>query len=261
MGAQSKYSGCAAVVTGASSGIGRVIAHRLGAAGMELWLVGRSADGLKETASALAPYGVPAHCEPLDLQIKGAIADLIARIGESHAHLFAVINNAGVMHPEPIMSGRMDRWQAMFDINVLAPIEACRAAISVMRRQRRPGHLINISSVAARFENGGVYGASKLALEMIGRSLRSELEMDDIRVTTIVPGGFSTNLGRDVEAETWAAIGKNLQTKGIEMGGPHQKRLLGDPDYIAKAIEFVLDQPVDINIEQMTIRPPVDSSW
>jgi NADP-dependent 3-hydroxy acid dehydrogenase YdfG len=258
---QLKYSGRAAIVTGASSGIGRAIALRLGAAGMELWLVARSAEGLKETAALIEKTAGPTHCEPLDLQQKGAIGSLIARVGASHPHLFALINNAGVMHPEPIMSGRMDRWQAMFDINVLAPVEGCRAAVEVMRRQRRPGHLINIGSVAARFDNGGVYGASKLALEMIGRSLREELELDDIRVTTIVPGGFATNLGRDVEPETWAAITKNLQTKGVEMGGAQAKRLLGDPDYIARAIEFVLDQPVDINFEQMTIRPPVNSSW
>lgn len=258
---QLKYSGRAGVVTGASSGIGRVIAQRLGAAGMELWLVGRSADGLKQTASSLERFGIPTHCEALDLQSKGAIGDLITRVGTSHPHLFAVINNAGIMHPEPIMSGRMDRWQAMFDINVLAPVESCRAAVAVMRRQQKPGHLINISSIASRFENGGVYGASKVALEMIGRSLRCELEMDDIRVTTIVPGGFTTNLGRHMEPESWTAIGAKLQAKGIDASGAQQKRLLGDPDYIAKAIEFILDQPVDINVEQMTIRPPIDSSW
>jgi NADP-dependent 3-hydroxy acid dehydrogenase YdfG len=256
-----KYDGRAGVVTGASSGIGRAIAQRLGAAGMELWLVARSSDGLKETAAAIEKHRVPAHCEPLDLQKKGALASLIARIGESHPHLFAMVNNAGVMHPEPIMSGRMDRWQAMFDINVLAPVESCQAAVQVMRHQRRPGHLINISSVAARFDNGGVYGASKLALEMIGRSLREELENDDIRVTTIVPGGFSTQLGRHVEPETWTAIAKKLKDKGLDMEGPKPQRLLGDPDEIAKAIEFVLDQSIDINFEQMTIRPPVNSSW
>ena len=261
MANEGKYRGRAAIVTGASSGIGRVIAQRLGASGMELWLVGRSAEGLKETAASIEKFGAPTHCEPLDLRTEGAIAELIARVGSSHSHLFALVNNAGVMHPESIMSGRLDRWQCMMEVNLLVPIVACRAAVEVMRRQRRPGHLINISSIASRFENGGVYGATKLALEMIGRSLRCELERDDIRVTTIVPGGFSTNLGRDVEGETWAAIGKTLQAKGIEMGGPLQHRLLGDPDYIAKAVEFILDQPVDINIEQMTVRPPIDSSW
>jgi NADP-dependent 3-hydroxy acid dehydrogenase YdfG len=257
-----KYQGRAALVTGASSGIGRAIAERLGAAGMELWLVARSADGLKDTAAAIVKAGGPAaHCEPLDLQEKGAIGALIQRIGATHPHLFAVVNNAGLMHPEPIMSGRMDRWQAMFDVNVLAPIEACRAAIEVMRAQKREGHLINISSVAAMFDNGGVYGASKIALEMIGRSLREEIEPDDIRITTIVPGGFTTQLGRYMEPETWAAIAKNVQNKGVAFDGPRPARLMGDPDQIAKTIEFIFDQPIDINFEKVIIRPPVNTMW
>jgi NAD(P)-dependent dehydrogenase (short-subunit alcohol dehydrogenase family) len=259
---QHKYNGRAAIVTGASSGIGRSIALRLGAAGMDLWLVARSREGLQETAAAIQGLaGKPAQCEAMDLRQKGAISALIARVGSLHPHLFAVVNNAGVMHPEPIMSGRMDRWQAMFDINVLAPVEACKAAVEVMRKQGANGHLINIGSVAARFDNGGVYGASKLALEMIGRSLREELEHDNIRITTIVPGGFATQLGRHVEPETWSAIAGKLQGKGLSFEDPNQERLIGNPDEIAKTIEFVLDQSIDINFEQIVIRPPVNSSW
>jgi NAD(P)-dependent dehydrogenase (short-subunit alcohol dehydrogenase family) len=256
-----KYSGRAAIVTGASSGIGRAIAQRLGRCGMELWLVARSAAGLEETASAIRKSGGTTHCAPLDLREAGALAQLVERVGETHTHLFALINNAGIMHPETIMSGRRDRWEAMLDINLLAPVESCQAAVKVMRRQGKPGHLINISSVAARFENGGVYGASKLGLELIGRTLRCELEKDDIRVSTIVPGGFATNLGRDVEPESWAAIAKKLDSKGLQFGGADQHRVVGDPDHIAKAVEFVIDQPIDINFETLTIRPPVDSSW
>lgn len=257
-----KYSGRAAIVTGASSGIGRAIAQRLGKSGMELWLVARSRQGLEETAATIAESGgPPAHCAALDLREPGALSGLVERVGGSHPHLFAMINNAGIMHPETIMSGRRERWQAMLDVNLLAPLESCQAAVRIMRRQSRPGHLINISSVASRFENGGVYGASKLGLELIGRTLRYELEKDDIRVTTIVPGGFATNLGRDVEQETWATIAKKLEAKGLELGGAHAHRVVGDPDYIAKAVEFVIDQPVDINFENLTIRPPVDSSW
>jgi NAD(P)-dependent dehydrogenase (short-subunit alcohol dehydrogenase family) len=257
-----KYSGRSAIVTGASSGIGRAIAQRLGRNGMSLWLVARSKQGLEETAAAIeSAGGPPAHCAPLDLREPGVLSALVERVGEAHPHLFAMINNAGIMHPETIMSGRRERWEAMLDVNLLAPVESCQAAVRVMRRHGRPGHLINISSVAARFENGGVYGASKLALELVGRTLRHELEKDDIRVTTIVPGGFATNLGRDVEQESWAAIAKKLEAKGLEFGGADAHRVVGDPDYIAKAVEFVIDQPVDINFENLTIRPPVDSSW
>ena len=259
---QHKYNGRAAIVTGASSGIGRAIALRLGAAGMDLWLVARSKDGLQETAAAIqALGGKPANCEPMDLQEKGAISALVTRVGDSHSHLFAVVNNAGVMHPEPIMSGRMERWQAMFDINVLAPVEACKAAVEVMRKQGGNGHLINIGSIAARFDNGGVYGASKLALEMIGRSLREELERDNIRITTIVPGGFATQLGRHVEPETWTAIAGKLQGKGLSFDSPNPQRMIGNPEDIARTIDFVLDQTIDINFEQIVIRPPVNSSW
>jgi NAD(P)-dependent dehydrogenase (short-subunit alcohol dehydrogenase family) len=257
-----KYSSRAAIVTGASSGIGRAIAQRLGKNGMELWLVARSAAGLEETASAIRQSGGGAtHCAPLDLREAGALAQLVERVGETHPHLFALVNNAGIMHPETIMAGRRDRWEAMLDINLLAPVESCQAAVKVMRRHARPGHLINIGSVAARFENGGVYGASKLGIELIGRTLRHELERDDIRVTTIVPGGFATNLGRDVEPESWAAIAKKLESKGLQIGGADQHRVVGDPDHIARAVEFVIDQPIDINFETLTIRPPVDSSW
>lgn len=257
-----KYSGRAAIVTGASSGIGRAIAQRLGKNGMELWLVARSRQGLEETASAIEKSGgPPAHCTVLDLREAGVLAGLVERVGASHPHLFAMINNAGIMHPETIMSGRRDRWEAMLDVNLLAPVESCQAAVRVMRRHGRSGHLINISSVAARFENGGVYGASKVGLELIGKTLRCELEKDDIRVTTIVPGGFATNLGRDVDQETWTAIAKKLESKGMQITGPDAQRVLGDPEYVAKAVEFVIDQPVDINFENLTIRPPVDSSW
>src|ERR1700679_1029335 len=112
-----KYSGRAAIVTGASSGIGRAIAQRLGRSGMELWLVARSRQGLEETAAGIETSGgPPAHSVPLDLREAGALARLVERVGESHPHLFAMINNAGIMHPETIMSGRRERWQAMLDV-------------------------------------------------------------------------------------------------------------------------------------------------
>ncbi len=229
---------------------------------MEQWLVGRSSESLAETAAMIAAGGGgTVHCETLDLRRRGAISGLIERIGAVHPHLFAVVNNAGLMHPEPILSGRMDRWEAMFDVNVLAPLEACRASIELMRRQGRPGHLINVSSTAGREVAGGVYGASKAALDMINRSLRLELEHDEIRITGIVPGGFTSQLGRSLEPDTFQRIVAVAAQKGIDFATTPPDRYSGDPDHVARAVLYVLEQPANLNLQEIVIRPPVSIDY
>lgn len=252
----------AVIVTGASSGIGSAIARKLGAAGFELWLIGRSAEGLRTTAAAITQAGgLAAHCEALDIAKPGVLANIVKRVGEAHSHLFALINNAGIMHPESILSGSSERWRSMFDLNVLAPLEGCRAAVEVMRRQGGPGHLINVSSIAAQWETGGVYAASKRAQEIVSSSLRLELEKDDIRITTLVPGGFATQLGRYLEPATVERIAASLKAKGFEMSATPDERTLGDPEHLARAVLYILEQPTIINIERIVIRPPVDTSY
>src|SRR5262245_47786790 len=96
------FVGRAAVVTGASSGIGKAIAEEVGAAGAELWLVGRSQTELEATAAAIKARGGPAaHCAAMDIGEPGALARLIA--GLPHEYLFTLINVAGVMHGEAIL--------------------------------------------------------------------------------------------------------------------------------------------------------------
>jgi NADP-dependent 3-hydroxy acid dehydrogenase YdfG len=252
------FDGRGVIVTGASSGIGGSIAVELGRAGAELWLIGQSASELATTAAQIGAAGGPAaHSEVMDLRVRGPYAALIERVGSAHAHLFAVINNAGVMYPEPIMSGSVERWQAMIDINVMAVLEGCKAAVEVMRRHRRTGHLINIGSLAARFEVAGVYGATKQAVETIGASLREELEQDDIRVATVIPGGFVTQLARGLQPAELARIAKNFESMGMSFGGKGTERLLSDPQHIANIVRYILEQPIDLNIQEVLIRPPV----
>jgi NADP-dependent 3-hydroxy acid dehydrogenase YdfG len=258
----SQSSGRAVVVTGASSGIGAAIACALGAAGYELWLTGRSAEGLKSTAVAVQEAGgVEPHCKALDLTEAGALAGVIRQVGEAHPHLFGLVNNAGVMHPESILAGKPERWRSMFNLNVLAPLEGCRAAVELMRRQGGPGHLINVSSVAAQWDDGGVYAASKRALEIVSSTLRLELEHDNIRVTTLVPGGFATRLGRHLEPDTLERIGASMKAKGFEPGQPVNERMLGDPAHLARAVVYILEQPASINVERIVIRPPVNTTY
>jgi NADP-dependent 3-hydroxy acid dehydrogenase YdfG len=254
------FSGRAVIVTGASSGIGRCIAVELARAGAELWLVGRSAEELDMTAQMIAAAGGPtAHPAVIDLRTRGKLSDLIKEVGSTHPHLFALVSNAGVMHPEPILAGTIDRWQAMLDINVMAMLEGCQAAVLQMRKHGKPGHLINIGSLQGRFEVPGVYGISKKAAEMITASLRAELERDDIRITTIVPGGFTTQLARGIVPEQLAAMVERFAANGMEFNGPGSERFLADPQHIANMVRYILAQPIELNIEEVVIRPPVDS--
>jgi NADP-dependent 3-hydroxy acid dehydrogenase YdfG len=254
-----EFTGRAIIVTGASSGIGRVTAITLGALGAELWLVGRSDSELAETARLVAEAGgPPAHTAAMDLQVRGPLTELITQVAARHPYLFGIISNAGLMYPEPILSGTIDRWQAMLDVNIMAMLEGSKAAIEAMRANGKPGHIVNVGSLQSRFEVGGVYGLTKKGVEIIGASLRAELEEDDIRVTTIVPGGFATQLARGLAPAEMKKIAAKLDSMGIEMGAPGSERILGDPQYIADAIAYVMKQPPEINFQEILIRPPVD---
>jgi NADP-dependent 3-hydroxy acid dehydrogenase YdfG len=254
------FAGKAVIVTGASSGIGRVIAVELGRHGADLWLIGRSQAELEETARQVAAAGgPPARVAAMDLQRRGPLAALIAEVGAAHPHLFGLISNAGVMYPEPIMDGTVDRWQQMLDINVMAMLEGCQAAVKAMRGHGRSGHLINIGSVQARFEVPGVYGVTKQATLAIGDTLREELEQDDIRVATIVPGGFTTNLARGFLPETLAHLARGFETMGLALGGPGTERVLSDPQHIANMVRYVMEQPIELNIQEIVLRPPVST--
>jgi NADP-dependent 3-hydroxy acid dehydrogenase YdfG len=252
------FEGCAGIVTGASSGFGRLIAQTLGEAGMQLWLVGRSATELEITAESIRASGGPAAlCVPMDLSESGVLAGLVSEVGESHTHLFALINNAGVMYPEPVIEADPERSREMFMINVIAPMEGCRAAVEVMRRQGSPGHLINISSLAGRNDRYGAYSVSKAAVNQLGRTLRKELEQEDIRVTTIIPGGFATQLTRGFSEESMARFATAAVAVGFDPEGADAQRILGNPQHVADMVRYVLEQPIDLNLEEITIRPAV----
>lgn len=252
--------GRAVVVTGASSGIGRAIAIDLGAHGADVCLVGRSEEELARTAELITQAGGPKPTAVgMNLQERGPLGDLIDRIGKEHPHFFAVINNAGVMYPEPLMEGTIERWQAMLDINVMAQLEGSQAAVRAMRAHGKPGHVINIGSVQGSFEEPGVYGISKKAAEMIGATLRKEVERDDIRVSTVVLGGFATNLARDFNPETMSNLAGNLERLGIDPQSTDMSKIVGDPQHVANVVRYILEQPIDINLHEVFIRPPIST--
>ncbi len=253
-----EFLGRAGIITGASSGMGRLMAVNLAEAGMETWLVGRSAKELDITAAMIKEVGGPsAHCHPMELAERGALASLVNEVGQKHPWLFTLINNAAVMYPEPIIDADPDRYYSLMAVNLMTPMEASQAAVQQMRKHGKPGQLINISSLAGQHDAYGAYSVAKAALNHLGQVLRKELEGDDIRVTTISPGGFTTNLGRGLLAESQLKMAEAIGRLKIDPAGPEGSKLMGDPQHVVNLVRYVLEQPIELNLSEITIRPAI----
>src|SRR5580658_10414711 len=235
--------GHVAIVTGASSGIGRAIAIRLGGAGAHVFLSGRNESLLAEGARAAEAAGGRATAIAGDArdvkQVQGLVDQAVKR------------------------TGRLD----MLEVNVLALLVGSQAAIRAMRACGAQGHIVNVSSVAGRREASGVYGATKWAVNAIATTLRQELESDSIRVVNIIPGAVATNFARNFPPAVVAGIVNSLGIKAdIKPGGhlapevldqiaANGKLFLAAADDIARAVLFAVTQPIELNIFEMVVRP------
>jgi len=250
-------SGKTALVTGASSGMGRAIALRLAAAGVEVTALGRNEAELSETSRMISAGGGTCHTLPTDIASEGAMSAAIKQSIALMGQLDILINSAAVMYMHDVTETPRSRWGQMLDINLLALIEGCEAAIAHMRKTKRDGRIVNISSLAGRLPGGSIYGASKIAVEKYTDELRSSLEQDNIRVTAIIPGGFSTNLGRDLSDAQLSAfqsrLGETLAKAPTDEEG--RSAYFGLADDIARAVLFAVAQPSLLNISEMVVRP------
>src|SRR5918999_3636658 len=199
--AEPELSGRTAVVTGASSGIGRAIAERLGGAGATVVLAGRTEAAMKEAADRITAGGGSASVVTGDVRDPATVQGLVDRAVEGTGRLDIMVNNAGLSHPEPILEADVDGWRAMLETNLLALLVGCQAAVRAMRACGAQGHIVNISSVAAHRPDSGVYGATKHAVNTISNTLRQELMDDPIQVVTIMPGAVATNFARHFDPE------------------------------------------------------------
>jgi NAD(P)-dependent dehydrogenase (short-subunit alcohol dehydrogenase family) len=174
------------IVTGASSGIGRATAIRLGHAGHTVVLAARRADDLDTVAAEIIAAGGAAVAVPTDVRDPAATAALIERATELTGRLDGLVNNAGVGGATSILAADADVAQVV-EVNLLGPIRLMRAVVPIMREQRA-GSIVNIGSVAGEIGIGGVYSASKFALRGMTDSVRRELTGTGIGVTLIEPG-------------------------------------------------------------------------
>lgn len=232
-----------AVVTGASSGIGRATAARLVADGWRVLAVARRQERLEELAANTG-------CDILAVDITDD--DSVDRLAEHVGELFGGTLNSivhvagGALGVEPAAEADLDKWQAMYDINVLGPVRVTRALLPAVRASRR-GDVLLVTSVAAHeaYEGGSGYNAAKAGEHMLARALRLELNGERIRVIEVAPGMVHT--------EEFALVRLGDQAAADKVYDGVDKPLTADD--CADVIAYALNAPHHVNLDLITVRP------
>ncbi len=268
MSSEAPLSGKTAIVTGASSGIGRAIAETLGGAGAHVFLSGRTASAMEASAKTIAEAGGKAEGVVADMRDPAQVRGLVDRAVEATGRLDILVNNAGVSFPAPILEGDPEQWRTMLETNLLGLLVGCQAGVLAMRACGAEGHIVNISSIAAQRPDSGVYGSTKHAVNAISATLRGELEEDPIRVVNVMPGAIATNFARNFDPafvqgfvkmaglDIEVKAGERLPDEVFEKLSESLKQLLGDPDDVAQAVLYAVTQPIHVNIADIVVRPP-----
>jgi len=267
---QAELAGKSAVVTGASSGIGRAVAELLAANGAFVVLAGRDEVALEESVGRIRANGGSATFIAGDIRDAGSAQALIDVAVREVGQLDVFVNNAGVSFLGTILDGDVESWRLMLDTNVLALLVGSQAAVHAMKEKGNHGHLVNISSVAALSPDSGVYGATKHAVNVITDTLRRELLEDPIQVTSIMPGLVATNIGRNVDPailEGMVAMsgidvevvpGERLPDEVLEAAQEALSDFMIKPEDVADAVLFSVTRTGRVHIPAVVIRPKKD---
>lgn len=189
-----RIAGHTAIVTGASSGIGRETARLLAARSANVVLASRNRERLEEVAIDLVHLPGRTLVAPADVTDRLSVEVLVRRTVEEFGAVDILVNNAGTGLFAPIATGSMENMRRMFDVNFWGSVNCIQAVVPYMQAQRR-GHIVNVSSVAGRFAPPfmGAYAATKHALRAVSDALRNEVAGSGIGVSTIYPGLTQTS--------------------------------------------------------------------
>lgn len=241
---ENKLEGKIIAITGASSGIGEATALLLAAFGAKVVLGARRADRLELLADRIKKAGGEAIYASIDVKKRADLTELVNIACEQYGRLDVLINNAGIGPLSPLDELRVAEWDDMIDINIKGVLYGIAAALPVFRKQAF-GHFINIASTAAHktVANQTVYSATKFAVRALSEGLRQEAG-DKLRVTVISPGFINTDFaGSITNPEIKAQIIASRDKFAIS------------PDAIAKAIAYAIEQPSNVDVGEIIIRP------
>ena len=231
-------------ITGASSGIGEATALLLAERGAKVVLGARGLDRFRALAVRIADRGGEASYAPTDVRRRDDVSALVKLACERYGKLDVFVNNAGIGPIAPLDDLRVKEWEDMIDVNIKGVLYGIAAALPVFRRQGF-GHFVNTASTAGLITkpNQAVYSATKFAVRAISEGLRQEAG-DKLRVTIISPGFVRTDF---VEAVANPQLRAQLAESREKFAIP--------PDAIARAIAFAIEQPPDIDVNEIIVRP------
>ena len=240
----SEIEGKVIAMTGAGTGIGAASARLLAARGARLVLGARRVAPLKAITDEIVNSGGEASYITTDVTRRKDLADLVALAGERYGRLDVLIGNAGIGPISPLDDLRVEDWEAMIDVNLKGFLYGIAAALPVFRRQGF-GHFVTVISTAGLkvVPNQAVYAATKNAVRTISEGLRLEAG-SNLRVTGISPGFVKTDFAASMtDPQVRAAIIAKMDEIAIS------------PDAIARAIAFAIEQPPDVDVGEIVVRP------
>lgn len=230
------------LITGASSGIGEATARLLAQNGTTVLLGARRTERLDRIVADIVAAGGIAEARALDVtrreDVQAFAAHAIARFGR----IDVIVNNAGVMPLSPLASLKLDEWDRMIDVNIRGVLHGIAAVLPTMQKQGA-GHVVNVASIGAHAVSptAAVYCATKYAVWALSEGLRQEHQ--DIRVTTISPGVTESELADTISDQKGREEMKEFRKVAISASA------------IARAIDFAISQPEDVDTSEIVIRP------
>jgi NADP-dependent 3-hydroxy acid dehydrogenase YdfG len=239
----SEINGKVVIITGASSGLGEATARRLAKSGAKLVLAARREERLVELRDAIVEQGGEAIYRVTDVTDRAQVESLAKAAKEAYGRIDVLVNNAGLMPLSPLDQLKVDEWEQMIDVNIKGVLYGIAAVLPTMREQHS-GHIINLSSVAGHvvFPGAAVYCATKYAVKALSEGIRQEGGAE-IRSTNISPGAVATELTTTISDPETA--------KGVE----ELYEMAINADAIARAIAFAIEQPADVDVNELIIRP------
>lgn len=235
------------VIAGASSGIGAATAKLLASKGAKVVLGARREDRLKALAEEI---GTNASYHVTDVTDRNQVHNLIQLAVDQFGRVDVLYNNAGTMPQGNLSDREYDKWQMMLNVNIMGVLNGIGEVLPVMQKQH-DGLIISTDSVAGHvvYPASAVYNGTKYAVRAIMEGLRQEEKGHGIRSTIVSPGAVRTELVN--------TIGNPEITKGISalMSADDSQALALNPEDIANAVLYAIDQPKHVAISEVIVRP------